>query len=322
MTSVSIIIPAWNEVSTLEETLQALVGVDYDKSKCEVIIVAGGHDKTYETALGLSEAVRAFSRYVVILQMPEGKNAAIQQGLIEARNEIIVLLDADTIVSKAWLKSMLEPIEAGACDLTIANPEPVKKTWVSDYYMLIKTYFLDSITTFSGHSMAFRLSIVRGDANDFFDKRVKVGVDYFLAKKFLERGHLIMFSKKALVKTHLASSLTFFVLCELRWLTARMKIDGVSYKALGCNAVVFAALVSVVPICKVQLVLSVIANGVYIRKRLKIFFGARRHYKTRAANVFGFLFLSYLYHIIGLISYIGHVLRLSRKIYLYQGQRN
>jgi cellulose synthase/poly-beta-1,6-N-acetylglucosamine synthase-like glycosyltransferase len=321
MTFVSIIIPAWNEERTLKATLGALLQIDYNKSRCEVIVVAGGDDNTYKIAKSLSQTMESFSGYIVFHQQAAGKNAAIQQGIKEATNEIIALLDADTIVSTHWLKSMVDPIELGTCDLTIANPEPIEKNWISDYYMLNKTYFLDSISTFSGHSIAFDVSIVENHADYFFDKHVKVGVDYLLAKRFMERGHEIVFSKEALVKTHLPSSLKYFILCELRWLTALINIDGVSCRALGSSVVVVGALVLAIPFSKVLFMFSLLFNTMYIAKRARIVLIASRSYKTSVQGLLGFIALSYTSHVLCLISYAKHFLGLSEKTHLYQGQR-
>ena len=171
MTSVSIIIPAWNESKTLKATVQSLLDMNYDTKQCEVIVVAGGDDDTYTIAEDMAEVMHVFSRYVVFLQKPEGKNAAIQQGIKEAKNSTIVLLDADTMASEQWLKHMVAPIEQGSCDLTTANPEPLKKNWVSQYYTINKAYLLDGIVTYSGNSMAFKADIVEDRLEYFLIER-------------------------------------------------------------------------------------------------------------------------------------------------------
>jgi len=321
MKSVSIIIPAWNEESTLKATLYALLDIDYDKKKCEVIVVAGGGDGTYEIAKSLSQAMEPFSRCIVLLQKPAGKNAAIQLGFKEANNAIIVLLDADTIVSKQWLKNMVDPIEQGRTDLTIANPEPVRKNWVSDYYMITKTYSLDTITTFSGHSMAFMADIVRKRMDYFFDEDVKVGVDYLLAKRFSEQGKRIMLSKEASVVTHLPSSLKYFILTELRWLTAFIGIEGVRYRVLASNCTVVASLIFAIPISRILFVFAVLFNAIYLLKRIRIYFIGSKQYGRNSISLFGFILLSYVNHVVHFICFVNHFLGLSRKSYLYQGQR-
>lgn len=321
MTSVSFIIPAWNEERTLKATVEALLCMDYDKKMCEVIVVAGGSDSSYQIALDLTTPMAAFARYVVLRQGPHGKNAAIQQGIGSATGDITLLLDADTIVSEGCLKAMVAPIEQGACDLTVANPDPITRNWVSDYYMLTKAYLLDSITTFSGHAIAFRTSVVRDRVDYFFDRTVKVGVDYLLAKRFWEDGRKTMLARDARVKTHLASSLRYFVLTELRWLTALIKIDGVNCRTLACNTAVVVALVSAIPFCSPLFVLSVLFNTLYMAKRIRIFLAGSKRHKTNVRNMPGFLLLSYVHHAIGLVCHIKHFLGMSGRSYLYQGQR-
>lgn len=322
MESVSIIVPAWNEARVLRRTLEALLDIDYDKRQCEVIVVAGGHDNTYEIAKDLAPTMRMFSRYVVVPQLPHGKNAAIQAGIKEAKNNIIVLLDADTIASKHWLKSMVYPIEQGDCDLTIANPTAARKSWVSDYYMIIKAYFLDVITMFSGHSMAFRSNDVESLLEYFFDRDFKVGVDYVLAKKFQEQGKRIRFAKDAVVITNIPSSFRYFVLTELRWLTARINIDGVSYRTFLCNsAVTVGALILTIPLSKTLFILALLFNVTYIIKRVHIFLMSSRHCSKKSRNFCGFIVLSYAYHVIGLISYIRYFLGFPKESYLSQGER-
>lgn len=319
--AVSIIIPAWNESRTLKATLQALLHVEYDKKLCEVIVVAGGHDDTYEMARNVSDAMSVFTRYVVVFQKPEGKNAAIHEGIKKAQSPVIVLLDADTVASEHWLKRMVGAIEKGTCDLAIANPEPVDNTWVSDYYTIMKGYLLDNIVTYSGNSMAFKADVVEGRLGYFFDKNVKVGVDYLLARRFMSQGLKVAFVKEASVVTHVPACLKYFVLTELRWLTARMSIDGVRYRDFLVNTVVVVALISAIPLYKPLFMVSMLCNAIYISKRIRIFRVGLVGNTTKAISLFGFLFLSYVFQIVGFVAHMKRFLGLSKEAHLYQGQR-
>ena len=321
MTSVSIIIPAWNEAKTISATLEALLSVEYDKKWCEVIVVSGGNDNTYELSRKLSRRMHSFRRYVVIPQRPLGKNAAIQQGIGEAGNDVIVLLDGDTIVSRQWLKGMIEPIENGDCDLAVANAEPVKRNWVSDYFMIIKTCQLESITMFPGGSIAFVASIVENRLEYFFDRNFRAGVDYLLMKRFMEQGLRVMFARDARVTTHYPHSLRGFVVTELRWLTALTNIEGLRGRAFACNITVVAALLFTFPIHKTLLLLSLLFHATYVSKRVRMFLVASRKYSMNVRNLFGFIVLSYVYHILGLVAHMRFLLGISKQTYLRQGQR-
>jgi cellulose synthase/poly-beta-1,6-N-acetylglucosamine synthase-like glycosyltransferase len=319
--SVSIIIPAWNESKTLKATLEALLGIDYDKTRCEIIVIAGGDDNTYEIAQRLSTVIQGFSRYVVVPQSRQKtKNAAIQLGIEEARNDVIILLDADTIVSKDWLKNMVEPIKEGSCDLTIANSEPVKQNWISDYYMVIKTYFFDNIVTYPGHSVGFKADIVEDQIDYFFDDNVWMGDDYVFEKRVLEQGRKTMFIKNAKVKTHFPCSLKYLLEIEFRWMTAFIDMNGVNYRTLTRNVAVIGALVCAVPFSKMLSIFSLLFNALYIAKRVHMFLVASRQYDTKFRRIFGFVVLSYVHHIILFVSHIRCFLGLHRDTY-YQGQR-
>ncbi|MDY6950925.1 MAG: glycosyltransferase [Thermodesulfobacteriota bacterium] len=321
MTSVSIVVPAWNEATVLEGTLEALLHISYAKDKCELIVVAGGDDETHETAARLSARVSDFSRYVVILQAPDGKNAAIQQGIKAARNEMIVLLDADTVVSRQWLKEMIGPIERDDCDLTVANSEPLTCNWVSDYYMITKAFLLETLTMFPGGSIAFPASKVRSLLEHFFDREVRAGVDYLLMKRFSEMGFRVMFAKEARVTTHFPSSLQYFVVSELRWLTAFYDIEGIRARALASNVAVIVALIFTFPVHKTLFLLSLVFHALYVGKKTRVFWMGSRRFDTRLIRVFGFILLSYIYQLLGFIAQMKVLMGVSRQNRLRQGQR-
>jgi cellulose synthase/poly-beta-1,6-N-acetylglucosamine synthase-like glycosyltransferase len=322
MTPLSIIIPAWNEGRVLERTLQGLAEVDYDKKACEVIVVAGGEDDTLEVARNYSGGIGGFGRYLVVPQRPHGKNAAIQDGLLRASEEIIVLLDADTLMKRESLKHLVAPLEEGNSDLTIGNPEPEKRTWVSEYYRITKEFFLDQITTYPGNVMALKAELVRSRKDHFFDKTVQVGVDYFLAKKFLEEGLKVEFVKEASVVTCIPSSLRFFLRTETRWLSAYTKIEGFKYKPFFVNLCIAAGLLCLAPFSKWLFMGAVMLNSMFLYKRSRIFVEVLKKEGTIVKYLPGFLLLSYAYHLVGLVARCGHLLGLDKNLWLYQGERH
>jgi len=321
MTAVSIIIPAWNESKTLRATLDAVRRVDYDKESCEVIVVAGGEDNTYGVARDMWGNMTAFQRYVTIIQAGKGtKNAPVQQGLREAQGTIVVLLDADVLVHENWLKSMVDPIELGVCDITIANSEPVRKNWISDFFMINKAFHLDSIVTYPGHSMAFKASIVDNRMSYFFDETIWMLDDYVFQKRMAAEGYRTMFIKEPNVKAHFPSSLKYFWTLQIRWMTASIVMEGIKCKPLTQSIVVVTALITLLPVSRTLFVLSLLFNILYVAKKVGMFARASRLYATKVERVFGFVFLSYLRHIIFLVCHIRYFLGLWEDSY-YQGER-
>jgi cellulose synthase/poly-beta-1,6-N-acetylglucosamine synthase-like glycosyltransferase len=320
-TPISVIIPAWNEEKALQGTVEGLIDMDYDKRLCEIVVVAGGGDQTYDIATALSKSMDAFAGYVVIRQKPDGKNTAIQQGLKAAHNEIVVLLDADTIVEKGSIAQLAESVKSGRCDLAIANPIPIHSTWVSEYYEILKKNYLQQITTYPGNAMAFQKTKVNNRFDYFFDKDTKVGVDYLLAKRFQLEGYRVKFIKEAVVKTHLPSSLKYFILTENRWLTAFLEIEGVQWRAMMANYGILASVVFAIPFSKWLFTCAALTNMLFVWKKIRVFLGVYGRDRTKLRQLIGFVFLSYVHHLIGCFAHAKKLAGWPKSHQLCQGQR-
>jgi cellulose synthase/poly-beta-1,6-N-acetylglucosamine synthase-like glycosyltransferase/peptidoglycan/xylan/chitin deacetylase (PgdA/CDA1 family) len=102
--SVSIVVPAFNEAVGIQRAVRSFVASDYPE--LEVIVVDdGSEDGTAELveALGL-EPVR------VIRQPNSGKSAALNRGIASSRNELIVMVDADTVFEPDALRRVVVPL--------------------------------------------------------------------------------------------------------------------------------------------------------------------------------------------------------------------
>jgi len=97
---VSVIVPAYNEEKVIESTIKSLLGLSY--SNKEIIIVDdGSKDRTLELA-------RLFQNSISVLHKENGgKASALNFGIEHARGEIVVLVDADTILEKNALVSLV-----------------------------------------------------------------------------------------------------------------------------------------------------------------------------------------------------------------------
>lgn len=101
--SVSIIIPAWNEAPCIRETIKSALELNYPRDRFEVIVVDDGStDKTYDLAKGVkSPYLRVFTK------KNGGKGSALNYGIARAKGEIVVTMDADTMVDVFSLQRMV-----------------------------------------------------------------------------------------------------------------------------------------------------------------------------------------------------------------------
>lgn len=101
MSSVSVVIPAYNAAATIGDTLSALLRQAHTPSPLEVIVVDNGStDGTASIAAG-------FPGVRVVHERKPGPAAARNRGLRTAVNDIIVHLDADTLPTRIWLSKIV-----------------------------------------------------------------------------------------------------------------------------------------------------------------------------------------------------------------------
>lgn len=100
---VSVVIPAYAEESSIGRTLEALLELDYPSF--EVIVVSDGSPD------GTAEVVAPFTETGVVRllekKVNEGKAMAVNDAIPLARGEIMVVIDADIVVSPGLLNALV-----------------------------------------------------------------------------------------------------------------------------------------------------------------------------------------------------------------------
>lgn len=116
MTTLSIIIPAYNEKHTIHEILSRIQVVDFGSFgvKEEIIIIDdGSQDGTCELLQKLLPQPGVIVRYH---EHNRGKGAAVATGLQCATGEIILIQDADLEYDPADYRALLRPIATGRAE--------------------------------------------------------------------------------------------------------------------------------------------------------------------------------------------------------------
>lgn len=214
---VSIIVPAWCECSTVENCIAAIQAIDYPE--WESIIVAGGSDGTFALA---REITKGLANFVVIEQFPLGKNAALNQGLACATGDIVVFLDADSIVRSDWLKELVRPLR-GSVQATTGNILPIRVTPISAGMQMewIKAQEVDGLNMLrGGGGIALKRTLVEQMGG--LPENVPVGVDWDLNSKVVMQGIDCAYCRYAVVHTGLPSTLNEYWRNELRWRRAHL----------------------------------------------------------------------------------------------------
>jgi glycosyltransferase involved in cell wall biosynthesis len=116
----SVLVPVYNEESTLEEVVRRVCAIPIAK---EIILVDdGSKDRSREILTRLEEESRRsgdpLNRLKIFFQpYNQGKGAALKTALRHVTGDVVVIQDADLEYDPADYPQLLEPIEAGLADV-------------------------------------------------------------------------------------------------------------------------------------------------------------------------------------------------------------
>ena len=133
--ALSVVIPVYNEVTTIEEIILRVQAVDLDK---EIIIIDDAStDGTREFLADLArhatpnpgamtlpasgQRLRADNIRVLFQERNQGKGAALRRGFQEARGRIVIIQDADLEYDPDNFHKLIEPIEDGDADVVYGS---------------------------------------------------------------------------------------------------------------------------------------------------------------------------------------------------------
>lgn len=107
----SVIVPVYNEVRTVEAALAGLLAKEIPEVPIEIIIV---ESNSTDGTRPLVERYHDHPRVRLVLEeMPRGKGHAVRAGLARARGDIVLIQDADLEYSLDDYEPLLAPILAG-----------------------------------------------------------------------------------------------------------------------------------------------------------------------------------------------------------------
>ncbi len=147
----TIVIPAYNEEKNIRTTLEEISGyLNKRKFSCEVIVVDDGSgDRTFENAGACSNI---FSDLKVLKNdANRGKGYSVKRGVLSARGEYALFMDADNSTSIYEFDKFLPYLKEG-CDVVIASrrlegsnveePQPLLRAKMGQFYIFLARLIL------------------------------------------------------------------------------------------------------------------------------------------------------------------------------------
>jgi cellulose synthase/poly-beta-1,6-N-acetylglucosamine synthase-like glycosyltransferase len=218
---VSILIPAYNEETIIVDTVRAALASKYPK--IEVLVVNdGSKDRT-------PDLVRANfgrdSRVRLLMQSNHGKPSALNHGLAEATGEIIVSIDADTIVDPEAVRRLVRhfanpKVGAVAGNVKVMNRNRWITRWQALEYItsqnLEKRAFdlLNCIPVVPGAVGAWRTDVLRSNGGFSGDT---VAEDTDLTLTIRRNRWKILYDEDAIGRTEVPENIDTLVRQRFRW---------------------------------------------------------------------------------------------------------
>lgn len=116
MTRLSVIIPVYNEINTVEEIIRR---VEAENLASEILIIDDGStDGTREKLKSLNQGEHL---RVIFHDRNQGKGAAVRTGINQAKGEVILIQDADLEYDPRDYPALIQPIEEGIADVVYGS---------------------------------------------------------------------------------------------------------------------------------------------------------------------------------------------------------
>lgn len=203
--SVSIIVPVKNGAATIQELLESLMQIGYEKGKLIVIVVDGNStDNTREIV----------SKFPVKLLEEEGSglNAARNTGIKHSKGEIIAFTDCDCVVPKDWIQRITENFRDSRVGCVggniLGHYDNLLSQYCDESVMPVMRIFkkrevLDTVKPPLRYPAGCNIAIKREalETVGIFNEKIKYGFDEDeLVERICKEGYKMVLDPKVLVK--------------------------------------------------------------------------------------------------------------------------
>ncbi|MGF6953659.1 cellulose synthase/poly-beta-1,6-N-acetylglucosamine synthase-like glycosyltransferase/spore germination protein YaaH/peptidoglycan/xylan/chitin deacetylase (PgdA/CDA1 family) [Neobacillus sp. B4I6] len=219
--SVSVVIAAYNEEKVICKTVDSILSSDYPAF--EVLIIDDGSKD--DTAGVVQETYAKHPLIRLIKKTNGGKSSAVNLGFKEANGEIVVALDADTLIAENAISLLVnhfknEKVAAVSGNVKVGNKGNLLTNWQHIEYVtgfnLERRAFaaLNCITVVPGAIGAWRKTAVE-EAGYFQEDTLAEDTDITLT--LLRQGKKIEFEEKAYAFTEVPEDIKSLAKQRYRW---------------------------------------------------------------------------------------------------------
>jgi len=227
---VSIIVPAFNEAPMIRSVLESLLAIDYPRY--EVIVVDdGSSDQTFLRALPY-QSRRADVAIRVLAKANGGKFDALNHGIAQARGEIIVCIDGDSIVDRDALRYLVAHFDDPNVGGVAGNVRVLNRATIWSGLQALE-YVVGLGLAKRAQSAAGAVTIVPGPLGAFRKTALAdvnaydgdtFAEDFDLTMKLLEVGWHVVYEPRAVVLTEAPERTLDLLRQRYRWSRGSLQV--------------------------------------------------------------------------------------------------
>jgi hyaluronan synthase len=246
----TVVIPAYNEGAMVEKAVDSVASALYPHEKLEIIVIDDGStDDTWRYILKV--ALRCPKLVTpVCFQKNRGKRAALEAGFLQAKGEIVVTIDSDSIIEHNSLMNIVGPfrnpqVGAVAGKVVVYNRYEgiiprmlhVRYTLAFDFLRAVQSTY-GTVYCCPGALSAYRVSVVREVLDrwmkqTFLGASCTYGEDRSMTNFILSRGFETVYQRTAVVHTIAPRTYRKLSKMYLRWDRSYIKEEFRLFRIIG-----------------------------------------------------------------------------------------
>ncbi|HEX7256789.1 MAG TPA: glycosyltransferase [Nitrososphaeraceae archaeon] len=225
----SIITPVYNEdPKTFDQAIRSWIRNEPDE-------IIGVIDHTDNRCIEVFQSIaKDYTFMKLIIATKPGKRPALAEGIKEARNKIVALVDSDTIWAENIRKSILVPFDDPLIGGVTTRQHPIERRtlWqkITDIFWDMRNYYDlpaqtamgQALSCLSGRTSLYRKDIITEDLDIFLNEIVlgrkkESGEDKCLTRIVQSKGWKTYYQSNAVIYSYAAPDFKTFWSQRLRW---------------------------------------------------------------------------------------------------------